>query len=207
MHDFVHSDVLIFSARVSHSKRRKQKAKAEFGNGMFVRVAGELISYTIETDNDPIKIDHFWIDISSGNHGLVRISLNTHSRSHAKANFDPRMRVAVFQSTWTELPSPGMYPSSGLDYDEIERDQRLAYAAHERSSLELLLVNQCNRASFIETWGECYTRGHLGIHQIHSRRASLSVFKDIIGRDGAIRFYFSDNLLAEMLLFKYAGQQ
>lgn len=114
MHDFAHSDVLIFSARVSHSKRRKQKAKAEFGNGMFVRVAGELISYTIETDNDPINIDHFWIDISSGNHGLVRISLNTYSRSHAKANFDPRMRVAVFQSTWTELPSPGMYPPASF---------------------------------------------------------------------------------------------
>jgi hypothetical protein len=162
MHDFVHSDVLIFSPRVSHSKRRKQKAKAEFGNGMFVRVAGELISYTIETDNDPINIDHFWIDISSGNHGLVRISLNTYSRSHAKANFDPRMRVAVFQSTWTELPSPGMYPSSGLDYDEIERDQRLAYAAHERSSLELLLVNQCNSRFFYRGLGRVLYSGTPG---------------------------------------------
>ena len=41
---------------------------------MFVRVAGELISYTIEADEDPENIDHFWIDIRAGNRGLVRIS-------------------------------------------------------------------------------------------------------------------------------------
>ena len=173
---------------------------------MFVRVAGELISYTIEADEDPENIDHFWIDIRAGNRGLVRISLNTYSRSHAKANFDARMRVAVFQSVSSELPLSGIYAASGLDYDEIERDQRLVYTAHERFSLEALLVNQCERASFIEAWGEFYTRGHVGVHQVHSRRASLSVLKNIIGRDGAVRFYFNDGAPAETLLFKYAGQ-
>jgi len=108
---------------------------------MFVGVAGELISYTIETDENPENIDHFWIDIRAGNRGLGRISLNTYFRSHAKANFDARMRVAVFQSPSSELPVSGIYAASGLDYDEIERDQRLVYAAHERSSLESLLVS------------------------------------------------------------------
>jgi hypothetical protein len=36
-------------------------------------------------------------------------------------------------------------------------------------------------------------------------RASCSVARDLIGRDGAIRFYFPEGT-AEMLLFKYCGQ-
>ena len=36
-------------------------------------------------------------------------------------------------------------------------------------------------------------------------RASCSVPRDLIGRDGAIRFYFDDGH-AELLLFKYCGQ-
>jgi hypothetical protein len=36
-------------------------------------------------------------------------------------------------------------------------------------------------------------------------RASCSVARDLIGRDGAIRFYFGDGK-AETLLFKYCGQ-
>ena len=113
------------------------------------------------------------------------------------------MRVAVFQSVSSELPLSGIYAASGLDYDEIERDQRLVYTAHERFSLETLLVNQSERASFIEAWGEFYTREHVGVHQVQSRRASLSVLKNIIGRDGAVRFYLNDCSPAETLLFKY----
>ncbi len=57
----------------------------------------------------------------------------------------------------------------------------------------------------MEAWGEFYVRNHIGLHQVHSRRASCSVLKDYQGRDGAIRFYFQDGT-AEMLLFKYCGQ-
>ena len=57
----------------------------------------------------------------------------------------------------------------------------------------------------IEAWGELYRAQHLGLHQIHSRRASCAVKTDLIGRDGAIRFYLRDGK-AEMFLFKYCGQ-
>jgi hypothetical protein len=37
-------------------------------------------------------------------------------------------------------------------------------------------------------------------------RASCSVLRDFVGRDGAIRFYFAEDSRAELLLFKYCGQ-
>jgi hypothetical protein len=58
----------------------------------------------------------------------------------------------------------------------------------------------------LEAWGERYVRTHIGIHQVHSMRASCSVLRDFIGRDGAIRFYFAEEARAELLLFKYCGQ-
>ena len=51
-----------------------------------------------------------------------------------------------------------------------------------------------SRATFFEAWGELYFRNQLGIHQVHSRRASCSVPQDHIGRDGAIRFSREYNL-------------
>jgi hypothetical protein len=72
--------------------------------------------------------------------------------------------------------------------------------------LEQLLTEKITRAIFIEVWGELYVRTHVGIHQVHSMRASCSVPRDYIGRDGAIRFYFPENARTEVLLFKYCGQ-
>jgi hypothetical protein len=82
----------------------------------------------------------------------------------------------------------------------------VTYAQYERSDLEQLLFEKTGRAIFIEAWGELYVRKQLGIHQVHSRRASCSVASDYIGRDGAIRFHFPEDDSAEMLLFKYCGQ-
>jgi len=76
----------------------------------------------------------------------------------------------------------------------------------QSGAIVIYLAEKTGRAIFIEAWGEFYLRNHLGIHQIHSRRASCSVLKDEIGRDGAIRFYFGNDATAEMLLFKYCGQ-
>ena len=81
----------------------------------------------------------------------------------------------------------------------------MTYLEYERPALEALLTEKARRAILVEAWGELYVRNHLGIHQVHSRRASCSVPKEYLGRDGAIRFYFP-NATAEMLLFKYCGQ-
>jgi hypothetical protein len=99
-----------------------------------------------------------------------------------------------------------MLACRGLDYREIEATGSVTYIEYERPALETLLAEKTGLALFIEAWGELYVRNHLGIHQVHSRRASCSVLQDYEGRDGALRFYYRDNATAEMLLFKYCGQ-
>ncbi|HWM25176.1 MAG TPA: hypothetical protein VNP98_10150 [Chthoniobacterales bacterium] len=169
-----------------------------------VHVAGEPVTFAAEIDRNPANIDHFWITIQMGDAGPLRIALSTHSRQNAAAGFDPRVRVGVIGGE-RDLPAAGLFSSSGLDYGALEAETPVTYLEYERPALEILLADKTRRAIFIEAWGELYVRNHLGIHQVHSMRASCSVLRDFIGRDGAIRFYFADGR-AEILLFKYCGQ-
>ena len=169
-------------------------------------MAGEPISFAPEIDKVPANIDHFWITIQMGDAGPLRIALNTHSRQNAAAGFDPRIRVAVIATPSLALPAAGIFPSNGLDYAVLEAEMPVVYLEYERTALEALLADKTRRATFIEAWGELYVRNHLGIHQVHSRRASCSVLTNYIGRDGAIRFYFTEEERTELLLFKYCGQ-
>jgi hypothetical protein len=171
-----------------------------------VHLAGTPIAFAAETDRVPANIDHFWITIGIGSGEPIRIALSTHSRQNAAAGFDPRMRVAIVPSVWTELPPAGLFESKCLDYRQVEAESAVTYAEYERPVLEILLAGKAGRAVFIEAWGELYVRHHRGIHQVHSMRASCSVPRDFIGRDGAIRFYFTEENRAELLLFKYCGQ-
>ena len=154
-----------------------------------MRVAGEPISFVAEIDNVPANIDHFWITIQMGDAGPLRIALSTHSRQNAAAGFDPRVRVGVIAGE-RNLPAAGLFPSSGLDYGALETENPVTYVEYERPALEVFLADKTRRSIFIEAWGELYVRNHLGIHQVHSRRASCSVLTNYIGRDGAIRFYY-----------------
>ena len=154
----------------------------------------------------PANIDHFWITIGMGTGEPLRIALSTHSRHNAAAGFDPRLRIGIVASVWTELPPAGMRKSPGLDYQQIEASAQITYLEYTRPALETLLMDKARRAVFIEAWGELYVRTHIGIHQVHSMRASCSVLRDFVGRDGAIRFYFAEEARAELLLFKYCGQ-
>jgi len=95
--------------------------------------------------------------------------------------------------------------SAGLDYRTIEAASPVSYVEYERPALEILLSNMAKRAVLIEAWGELYVRTHVGIHQVHSMHSSCSVARDLLERDGAVRFYFPDET-AELLLFKYCGQ-
>jgi len=170
-----------------------------------VHVAGTPIVFAAEIDRLPANIDHFWITIGVGAGEPIRIALSTHSRQNAAAGFDARMRVGRISSRWSELPAAGLFESGGLDYHAVEAASPVVYVEYERPALEFLLTGNAEHAVFIEAWGELYVRTHIGIHQVHSMRASCSVARDLIGRDGAIRFYFQDGT-AEMLLFKYCGQ-
>ena len=164
------------------------------------------MSFAREADINPAKIDHFWVTIRAGSFGLLRISISTWSLKHAADGFDPRMRVAVLPSIWSQLPGSGLFPAPGLDYAELECATPAVYREIERPALEELLAAKAERATFLEAWGALYLRDRLGIHQVHSRRASCSVRTDYIGRDGALRFYYRENSVSEMLLFKYCGQ-
>jgi hypothetical protein len=115
------------------------------------------------------------------------------------------MRVGIVPSTWQTLPPAGLVKSDCLDYQVLEAASPVTSIEYERLALELLLTAKTRDAVLIEAWGELYVRTHLGIHQIHSMRASCSVPRDLHGRDGAIRFYYAD-ARAELLLFKYCGQ-
>jgi hypothetical protein len=186
-------------------KQRGPRDHLGLNHGDLVHVAGTPIAFAAEIDRVPANIDHFWITIGLGAGEPVRIALSTHSRQNAAAGFDSRMRVGIVASSWSELPSARLVKSPGLDYRTIEAASPVSYLEYERPALEVLLTDYAKRALFIEAWGELYVRTHLGIHQVHSMRASCSVPRNLVGRDGAIRFYFRDGT-AEMLLFKYCGQ-
>jgi hypothetical protein len=188
-------------------KQRGPRDHLGLSHGDLVHLAGTPVAFAAEIDRVPANIDHFWITIGLGAGEPVRIALSTHSRQNAAAGFDPRMRVGIVVSSWSELPSTGLVKSPGLDYRTIEAASPVSYLEYERPALELLLADKAKRAALIEAWGELYVRTHAGIHQVHSMRSSCSIPRDLIGRDGAIRFYFNEDNHAELLLFKYCGQR
>jgi hypothetical protein len=186
-------------------RHQRQRPYPELSHGDIVHATGAPISFAAETDRVPANIDHFWITIGLGTGEPIRISLSTRSRQNAAAGFDARIRLGTVAGTWTDLPASGLSKSPGLDYGTIEQTSPVSYPEYERPDLEHLLADKAKRAVLIEVWGELYIRTHIGIHQVHSMRASCSVLRDYIGRDGAIRFYFPTGH-TELLLFKYCGQ-
>lgn len=186
---------------------RSRPHKVEQWQDKYVSVTGEIASVVIETENEPSKIDHVWIQVRTGDLGRVQISLSTASRQSRAAGFDPRVRVGVVPSGWQELPPSGVRATTPLDYRSIEAAHPLAFAPLARSAVERLLIDRAQQAIWVEAWGEFYMRGaHIGVHQIHSRRGSYAVARDVVGRDGAVRFYFREGHTSEMLLFKFDGQ-
>jgi hypothetical protein len=191
---------------VPHRRRqRSDHPQLHLQHGNLVHVAGTPVAFAAEIDRVPANIDHFWITVGIGIGEPIRIALSTHSRQNAARGFDARMRVGIIPSTWKELPVAGLVKSTGLDYHALENVSPVTYVEYERPALELLLTQKSSSAMLIEAWGELYIRTHIGIHQVHSMRASCSVARDFIGRDGAIRFFFPDGT-ADLLLFKYCGQ-
>lgn len=189
-------------------RRKKPGPRRHLGlhHGDLVHAAGIPTAFAAELDPDPKNIDHFWITIGLGAGEPIRIALSTHSRQNAAAGFDPRIRLGIVASIWNELPAAALEKATGLDYGTLEAASPITYTELERPTLEILLMEKAKRSVFVEAWGELYIRTHIGIHQVHSMRASCSVLRDLIGRDGAIRFYFTAENRAELLLFKYCGQ-
>lgn len=173
-------------------------------HGDFVRVAGAPLLVEVEFSAREEKVDHVWIDICAPER--LRLAVNTLSRRNRDAGFDPRIRVGVVREPWIELPPCGVYSCAGFDYAGIEARHNVFYEVHGKSAMERLLCERARAAVFVEAWGELYARDHPGVHEIHSRRGSCAVPDDILGRDGALKFYFKKNHDAELLLFKFCGQ-
>jgi len=159
----------------------------------------------LEVARTPSHVDHVWLTVEVPPCGEVLISVNTLSRLNLLGGHDPRVRVAILVSRWEERPEPQLEADDGLDYAEMEARMAVDFQLWEHAPLAEMLMAKAQAAVRIEAWGELYRRENLGLHQIHSRRASCAVPVDVIGRDGALRFYLPDGT-AEMMLFKYCGQ-
>ena len=182
-------------------KRRVRAAN----NSLYVRVVGIPYLIQIEPHRDETMVDHVWYDIDVPPCGILRLSINTSSRLNGRAGFDPRMRMGVISSVYKERPEPMLEVEPPHDYRDFEAQHAVEYILYDHDPLEALLLAKGKRAVRIEAWGELYIRHHLGIHQLHSRRASSAVANDLLGRDGAVKLYYPDKT-AEMLLFKFNGQ-
>ena len=170
-----------------------------------VGLVGAPVRFAIERAIDHKRIDHVWLHLKAGDEGMFRVSLNTLSLKSFQSGFDPRVRVAIVSAQWIELPAFGIFPSKGLNYDDIPTTDS-GFCEHERAALEQLIGSMFGRALAVEAWGEVYLHGPRGIHQVHSRRASAVIRTDHVGRDGAVRFYYEEGMETQLLLFKFFGQ-
>ena len=172
----------------------------------FVHVTGVPYAIEREASDDDAQVDRIWLTVEAPPFGRLRVSVNTISRASRDAGHDARVRVAIVKSTYAEKPVPGLAEDPGQDYAKIEAAFPVAYEPMERDALAELLLERGKRAVRAELWGELYAKEHLGVRQLHSRRASAAVSTDLKNRDGALKLYYSEENAAELFLFKFAGQ-
>jgi hypothetical protein len=172
----------------------------------FVHVRGIPYTVAVEESEDPLKVDHIYLNVEAPPFGRLRVAINTLSRLNRDGGFDGRMRVGIIRSTYTEKPVAGLEECPGLDYTKQEEKHNVVYEPYEHAALVEMLVPKMKVAIRAEIWGELYATDHIGIHQVHCRRASCAVPQDLKSRDGAFKLYYSQDNLAEAFLFKYCGQ-
>ena len=172
----------------------------------FVHVTG--VPYIVEKEpaEDEEKIDHVWITVEAPPFGRLRCTLNTLSRLNRDAGHDGRVRVGIVRMPWVEKPVPALEECVGQDYAQLEKTVGVEYVLYERDALCEMLLEKAKAAVRVEVWGDLFAREHLGVHQIHSRRASCAVPADVKKRDGALKLYYLEDNLSELFLFKFCGQ-
>ena len=175
------------------------------GKPIYAHVIGTLAKVDLEVASSPERVDHVWVTLDVPPCGTVLLSVNTLSRANLNAGFDPSVRVAIVKTSYAGTPEPFIEEAMGLDYATVEAQFHPRWTSYDHDALAHLLMQIARAALRIEAWGETYRAQHLGLHQIHSRRASCAVSTDVVGHDGAIRFYLPDGD-AELFLFKYCGQ-
>ena len=169
-------------------------------------MAGSVNHVQIEYSPYENRVDHVWITLQVSEHGYMRAAVNTLSRLNRDAGFDGRVRVGIVRETWEQLQETGVFECERFDYADIESRANVFFEHHTKQEMEILLTTKAEAAVLVEVWGDIYAHNHVGVHQIHSRRASCAIGEDIIGRDGALRFYYREANASELLLFKFCGQ-
>lgn len=172
----------------------------------FVHLVGVPYAVQVEQAEDPARLDHVWLTLEVPPFGRLRAAINTLSKLNRDAGHDSRVRVGIVRSTYTEKPNTGLEEFPGFDYAKIEAREKVEYEFYEHEPLSELLVARAKTAVRAEVWGELYAREHIGLHQIHSRRASCAVKLDFKNRDGALKLYYPEGNAAELFLFKFCGQ-
>jgi len=195
----------------SHGEERQQTREEwvcrifETGASLYAHAVGLPGKVGIESAKSPAHVDHVWLNIDVPPCGNVLLSINTYSRANRSRGFEPRVNVGIVNTSFAGMPEPFLEEAMGLDYATVEAQFHPKFEYYEHDRLADLVIARARAALRIEVWGELYRRGHLGLHQIHSRRASCAVATDLIGHDGALRFYLPEGK-AELFLFKYCGQ-
>ena len=185
-------------------KRRKFQS-SPLPDAPLVIAGGELLVGTVEENDNPDEVDHFWITMHVGGGIRILVSINTLSRRNRIAGFDPRVRVGIIKEEGIPIPAAGATILERFDYADLEVDRNVYFEHHSRAEIEDRLMSLTRRAQFLEAWGAPYLTRGPGIHQIHSRRRSCAVPEDIVGRDGGLRFFLPHGQV-QTLLFKFCGQ-
>ncbi|MFV0338589.1 MAG: hypothetical protein ACK5LK_10165 [Chthoniobacterales bacterium] len=177
-----------------------------FRESEFGHVVGTPHRAQVEEAAQEKHVDHVWITLNIERQESLELSVSTFSNRNHAAGFDPRIRIGCVKSEWKELPQHCIEPAHGFAYETIEQQHNIYYETYEKEDVESLLLEKTNRATLIEAWGKPYQRRRLGLHQIHSMRASCAVKESLLNQDGALRFYFKEPNLSEILLLKFCGQ-
>ena len=171
----------------------------------FVHVRGVPYTVAVEEGEDPLKANHVYLNVEVPPFGRLRVAVNTLSCLSHDAGFDPRVRVGIIRSTYTEKPAPSLEECNGLDYAKQEEKHGVKFEICEQAALTGMLVAKMKVAIRVEIWGELYARDHLGIHQVHSRRASKAMPVEEPTREGELKLNYPQDNAAEAFLFKFDG--
>lgn len=170
-------------------------------------VTGHILRVETEWAEDPASIDHVYIWVDAGIGFPIQLAVNTFSIKCRDAGCDPEVRVGRISKPFTHRPHLGVEVHPGLDYGHLESKHNVFYEKPGKPALEKLLHELCHAHPLVQAWGMPFVRKWAGLHQIHCRRASSVVHKDLHGHDGALKFYPS-SLQEEwtLLLLKFHGQ-
>ncbi|MCX7868456.1 MAG: hypothetical protein N2322_00755 [Terrimicrobiaceae bacterium] len=179
------------------------------GGEPFVRACGDELDARVEEDAREERVDHVWITMRCGAFERVVVAVNTLSLRSREAGCDARLRVGRLAGSCQSLPAPGWSPAEAFDYTEFEASHNVFYETLERPAVERLLLDLTSRACCLECRGAPFRRkGRMGIHQVHSRRASTAVPVDVRGCDGSLKFFHPEGggWAWTLLLIKFHGQ-